>query len=255
VGESGRSTAEFNRTRRFSERAPAGTPSGDADAPCGWLPSLTFHVSQQPHIVRTLIPLLLIGVAAAFLQGCYTPQTGPRSEQWAQHADPRVDFSDPVLANRQIILCGLIDQRAAQETIEKLLFLDAKSHDPIDLLLHTPGGEIKHAMAIEQAMRLVRSPVNTCALFECNSGGAVLLAAGTGKRKAFRGAVIVVHGLTSHGKPPPDFTKLIQDTYTQFWRTRARLPNSWLPMPPGVLHFLSVEQALEYGLVDEIVDR
>jgi hypothetical protein len=53
VGESGRSTTEFNRTIRSSERAPAGTPSGDADVPGGWLPSLTlaFATDMNPPIV------------------------------------------------------------------------------------------------------------------------------------------------------------------------------------------------------------
>lgn len=205
--------------------------------------------------MRASISLLLVGTIASVTQGCSTPPTPSRAEWRPQQSDPRVDFSDPVLASRKVFLFGLIDQRAAERIIQSLLFLDAKSHDPIELFLHTPGGEIKHAMAIEQAMRLIGSPVNTYAFSECNSGGAVLLAAGTGKRKAFRGAVIVVHGLTSHGKPPREYTALVQESYTGFWRKQARLPESWLPLPPGVLHCLSAEQALEYGLVDEIIDR
>ncbi|MBI3868260.1 MAG: hypothetical protein HY299_06975 [Verrucomicrobia bacterium] len=39
------------------------------------------------------------------------------------------------------------------------------------------------------------------------------------------------------------------------WRKRARLPDSWLPFPFGVIHILSAEQALEYGVVDEVIDR
>jgi ATP-dependent protease ClpP protease subunit len=103
--------------------------------------------------------------------------------------------------------------------------------------------------------RWLQSPVNTYALSECNSGGAMLLAAGTGKRRAFRGAVVLLHGIKTSGKPPPGFIEQIQDAYTHFWRQRARLPASWLPMPPGVLHVLSAEQALKYGLVDEVVER
>jgi ATP-dependent Clp protease protease subunit len=205
--------------------------------------------------MRTFVALLLVAASATLLPGCCTSKPTHPFQSGHQQTDARVDFSDPLLARRQILLFGLIDQRTAQETIQKLLYLDAKSHDPIELFLHTPGGEMKHAMAIEQTMRLLRSPVSTYALSECNSGGALLLAAGTGQRRAFRGAVIVVHGLRSHGKPPPELTKLMQDSYAQFWRRRARLPDSWLPLPPGILHFLSAEQALEYGLVDEIIDR
>jgi hypothetical protein len=41
----------------------------------------------------------------------------------------------------------------------------------------------------------------------------------------------------------------------QLWRKRARLPDSWLPFPFGVMHILSAEQALKYGIVDEVIDR
>jgi ATP-dependent Clp protease protease subunit len=190
----------------------------------------------------------------ALSQSCYTPPN--KRDLSAGHAvASTLDYSDPLLNRRQILLFGLIDARAAQSTIQRLLYLDGKSHDPIDLYLHTPGGEIKHALAIEQTMRLLRSPVNTYAFSECNSGGALLLAGGTGKRRAFRGGIVVIHGITIHGKPPAELRDLVNNSYTQFWQDRSRLPDSWLPLPPGILHFLSAEQALEYGLVDEIVDR
>ncbi len=172
------------------------------------------------------------------------------------HTRSHVDYKDPVLNQRKILLFGPIDQHAAELTIQKLLFLDGKSHAAIDLFLQTPGGQLKSGMAIEQVIRGIRSPVNTYALSECNSGGAYLLAAGTGKRRAFRGAVIMVHGLSFHGDiPPPDFVKVLAEGYDHFWRKRARLPESWFPISGGTNHFLSAEQALEYGLVDEVVER
>ncbi len=204
---------------------------------------------------KLLLFASLIFAAIAWLPGCSTPQRMSEPGNALSQADVPVDFADPVLNNRQILLFGAIDQRAAELTIQKLLYLDARSHDPIDLYLQTPGGDLKHAFAIEETMRLVHSPVNTYALSECNSGGAMLLAAGTGKRRAFHGAVIMIHGLVAHGQPPAEFVDKIQAAYTDFWRTRSRLPPSWLPLPPGIEHYLSADQALEYGIVDEIVDR
>lgn len=205
--------------------------------------------------MRTFIILLPLALLGAFLQGCSTPQRTAEPEKTVSHADVRVDFTDPVLNSRQILLFGPIDRQAAELTIQKLLFLDGKSHDPIDLYLQTPGGEMKDAFAIEKTMRLIHSPVNTYALSECNSGGTVLLAAGTGKRRVFHGAWIIIHGLEVRGKPPPGVVEIIQDTYTEFWRKMARLPQSWLPLPFGSTRVLSAEQAVEYGIVDEVVDR
>ena len=204
--------------------------------------------------MRTFIvlPIVVLGV---LLQGCSTPQRTSEPEKAIPQADARVDFADPVLNNRQILLFGPIDQRAAELAIQKLLFLDTKNHDPIDLYLQTPGGDMQDAFAIEEVMKQVHSPVNTYALSECNSGGVVLLAAGTGKRRAFHGAWIVIHGIEAHGSPPPEFVAGVQDTYTEFWRKHSRLPQSWLPLPLGSVHLVSAEQALDYGIVDEIVNK
>jgi hypothetical protein len=122
----------------------------------------------------------------------------------------------------------------------------------------TPGGDLKAAMSIENAMGLIRSRVNTYAFSDCSSGGAMLLAAGTGKRSAFRGAMIVVHGMKiddNLAKEHKDYVDGLQAYYTAFWQQRARLPAQWLPIPLNTLHCLTAEQALEYGLIDTIIER
>ncbi len=197
--------------------------------------------------------LFLLTALGVLLHGCCAPQRASKTEKAT--ADARVDFTDPVLNSRKILLFGEIDEQAGAVTIQKLLFLDGKGHEPIDLFLQTPGGDMMYAFAIERTMRLLKSPVNTYALSECNSGGAVLLAAGTGKRRAFRGAVVIVHGLKVSGTPPPHLVELLQEAYTDFWRKHTRLPESRLPVPLGGMLVLSAEQALQYGVVDEVVDR
>ena len=191
----------------------------------------------------------------ALLQGGCTIQFLDSRETHRAKAYSPVDFADPVLNRRQILLIGNIDEKLAERTIQQLLFLEGKSHEPIDLYLMTPGGEFKSALAIEHVMHTIKSPVNTFALSECNSGGALLLAGGTGKRRAFRGALVVVHGMKVWGKVPAGMVQQMQDSYTRFWREHARLPEAWLPLPQDVIHVLSAEQALEYRLVDEIIER
>jgi ATP-dependent Clp protease protease subunit len=203
--------------------------------------------------MKRFCSMILMIALAALLPGCVF---APRSYNEADsQAGSRIDFDDPLLSHRQIFLFGEIDRQAAELTIQKLLFLDGRNHDPIDLYLQTPGGELEHALAIEQTMRLVQSPVNTCAFSECSSGGVVLLAGGTGKRRAFHGSVIVIHGMKTYGRPPPGFKEHFQDAYTDFWHRRAKLPESWLPLPDDKLHILSAEEAQQYGIVDEIVEK
>jgi ATP-dependent Clp protease, protease subunit len=192
-------------------------------------------------------------LAAALAQsGCLVHFDERRTETGGD-ADSRPDFGDPVLNGRKILVFGEIDEGAGKRVIQELLYLDSQNHDPIQMYLMTPGGDFSAALSIAQVMRLIASPVNTCALAECNSGGTVLLAAGTGKRKAFAGGMIVVHGVKVQGKLPRGMLAQTQSAYTQFWRQRTRLPESWLPLQPNSIHVLSAEQALQYGIVDEVV--
>lgn len=201
---------------------------------------------------KCLRSLLAVVASLTLLPGCIS---FVGSDNYGAKPDERVDFTDPVLNSRQVFVFGEIDDLVAEQTIQKLLFLDGKSDKPIDLYLQTPGGEFKGAMAIEQTMRLLKSPVNTCAMSECNSGGVVLLAGGTGKRRAFHGSVIVLHGLKSYGRPPRDLMEHVKEAYTEFWRRRTHLPESWLPLPDDKKYYLTAEQALKYGIVDEIVGK
>src|SRR5450759_570090 len=81
---------------------------------------------RRLHTMRTFIIFLSIAVVGALLQGCATPQRTSEPEKTLSLADVRVDFTDPVLNSRKILLFGPIDQRAAEAMIQKLLFLDSK---------------------------------------------------------------------------------------------------------------------------------
>jgi ATP-dependent Clp protease protease subunit len=189
-------------------------------------------------------------LASGVFQGC-TILVDPGA---MQRAEARIDFSDPVLNQRRILIVGKVTEATAAETIRQLLFLDAQNNQPIDVYLMTPGGDLKAAFAVEHLLQMIRSPVNTYALGECNSGGAVLLAAGTGRRKAFADSMIVVHGMVVKGQPPTRAVELFQESYTAFWRRQARLPQEWLPVPPGKIFILTPEQARCFGVIDEIIE-
>ena len=197
----------------------------------------------------------ILFAAAVMAVGCHTTSSIPeRYAQEPRHEAVKVDFEDALLNQRKVLLIGMLDDAVAELAIQKLLYLDGRSPQPIDLYLQTPGGQFKAAMAIEKVMRSLRCKVNTYALSECNSGGAVLLAAGTGKRRTFRGGLIVVHAVKVIGKPPEEFTEEIQKAHNEFWRAHARLPEEWLPLKDGNEYVLTAEQALKYGVVDEVIE-
>ena len=204
--------------------------------------------------MRTFITIFFSATLSLFV-GCRAHTPAAATPKAAAQYDARVDFTDPVLNQRKIFIFGRIDSHTSEQTVQKLFYLDGKSHEPIDVYIQSAGDTKQESLVIERAFSTIKSPVNTWTFTGCNSGGAILLASGTGKRRAFRGAVIILHGLTWNGNPPTEFTKPIQDDYMQLWRKRARLPEAWFPFPYGVSHILSAQQALDYGIVDEVIDR
>ena len=112
--------------------------------------------------------LFLVTVLGFLSSGCSTtisigrpPQPSAESDTATPQSDARVNFDDPLLNSRKILLFGPIDQQAAEVAIQKLLFLDGKGHEPIDVFLETPGGDLKHAWVIQQTMRLIDSLAET----------------------------------------------------------------------------------------------
>ena len=202
-------------------------------------------------MLKSLRPWMGLLLSAGLWTGC-TVLVDPGH---VPKPDLTVDLADPVLNRRRVFVVGTLTSASAAETVRQLLHLDAQSSEPIDLFLMTPGGDLKAAFAVEHAFQMIRSKVNTVALGECNSGGAVLLAAGTGERRAFPDSVIVVHGMVPKNHPPARYTELTQEAYTDFWHRCARLPESWLPLPQGRVFVLSAREALEYGLIDRIEAR
>src|ERR1035438_6216478 len=75
----------------------------------------------------------LIAALRVLVQGCSTLPQKDVSAEANPHVEARVDFNDPVLNSRKILLFGPIDQLAAEVRIQKLLFLDSKGHEPIEL--------------------------------------------------------------------------------------------------------------------------
>ncbi len=77
--------------------------------------------SARTMRIFKLTSLLLLTALGLLLHGCCTPQRTSETEQ--VRADARVDFTDPVLNSRKILLFGGIDEQAGAVTIQRLLFL------------------------------------------------------------------------------------------------------------------------------------
>jgi len=169
-------------------------------------------------------------------------------------SEPALRADDPLIASRQILVTENINERTAKSVAARLLYMDALDHKrPIDLYLSTQGGWVDSAFTIIDAMQLISAPVNTWAIGGCYSSGALILAAGTGRRFATANAVLMIHAsLDEDTKESYSYEHLALARYEHVWKTRAQLPEDWFPMVGGEEYYLSPQEALQFHLVDEI---
>ncbi|MFM8916044.1 MAG: ATP-dependent Clp protease proteolytic subunit [Candidatus Limnocylindrus sp.] len=171
------------------------------------------------------------------------------------------DIWSRLLKERIIFLGGPVEDDIANLIIAQLLFLD--SEDPekeISLYINSPGGVITAGLAIYDTMRYVRAPVSTICTGIAMSMGAVLLAAGApGRRFALPHSRIMIHqGSGGFRGNTPDVFIQVQEM-EQLVRTTQEIlaAHTGQPMEKVVKDtdrdlFLSPEQAVEYGIIDEV---
>ena len=171
------------------------------------------------------------------------------------------DIWSRLLKERIIFLGGPVEDDIANLIIAQLLFLD--SEDPekeISLYINSPGGVITSGLAIYDTMRYVRAPVSTICTGIAMSMGAVLLAAGApGRRFALPHSRIMIHqGSGGFRGNTPDVFIQVKEMEQLVRTTQEILPaHTGQPMEKVVKDtdrdlFLSPEQAVEYGIIDEV---
>ncbi len=171
------------------------------------------------------------------------------------------DIWSRLLKERIIFLGGPVEDDIANLIIAQLLFLD--SEDPekeISLYINSPGGVITSGLAIYDTMRYVRAPVSTICTGIAMSMGAVLLAAGApGRRFALPHSRIMIHQGSGgfRGNTPDVFIQVKE--MEQLVRTTQEIlaAHTGQSMDKVVKDtdrdlFLSPEQAVEYGIIDEV---
>ncbi len=172
------------------------------------------------------------------------------------------DIYSRLLKDRIVFLGTVVTDEVANLITAQLLFLE--SEDPerdIYFYINTPGGSVTAGLAIYDTMQYVRPQMSTVCVGQAASMGAILLAAGTkGKRYALPHSRIMIH------QPLGGFQGTATDVDIQareMLRMREELNNILMKHTGQSLKkiekdtdrdlFMSGKQALEYGLVDEVI--
>ena len=177
------------------------------------------------------------------------------------------DIFSRLLKDRIIFLAEEVNSVTASLVIAQLLFLESEDPDKeISFYINSPGGSITDGMAIVDTINYIKSPVSTICVGMAASMGAVLLASGAkGKRFATPNSEILIHQPLIMGGGISGQTTEIQIHADQMVKTRAKL-NKILSDATGQSieqiekdtdrdHYMTSEEALKYGLIDEIIDK
>ena len=164
----------------------------------------------------------------------------------------------------RIVFLGVqVDDASADDVMAQLLVLEAQDSDrDITMYINSPGGSFTAMTAIYDTMQFIRPEVQTVCLGQAASAAAVLLAAGApGKRLALPNARVLIHQPAMQGDrgTATDLEIHAQEiNRMRVWmeETLASLTNKSAEEVSRDIDrdkFLSAEQALEYGLVDEVL--
>jgi ATP-dependent Clp protease, protease subunit len=175
------------------------------------------------------------------------------------------DIYSRLLSDRIVMVGSVIDDQVANVVVAQLLHLE--SEDPekdISLYVNSPGGDVYAGLAIYDTLTFVKPDVRTICVGTAMSMGAVLLAAGArGKRSALPNAKILIHQAWSSGfggqasdveiraREILDLKRRLE----QILADHTGQPLERVAQDTDRDHFMSAQEAREYGLIDEVIEH
>ena len=174
------------------------------------------------------------------------------------------DIFSRLLNDRIVFLSDEVNDATASLVVAQLLFLEAQDPDKdISFYINSPGGSVTAGMAIYDTMNFIKCDVSTICIGMAASMGAFLLSAGAkGKRIALPHSEIMIHqplggmqGQASDIKIHADHILKTRDTLNRILAENTGKSIDIIARDTERDNFMSAEAAMEYGLIDRVIDR
>ena len=174
------------------------------------------------------------------------------------------DIYSRLLKDRIIMLSGPIDDAVANIVVAQLLFLAAEEPDKdIHLYINSPGGSVTAGMAIFDTMNYIKPDVSTICIGIAASMGALLLTSGAkDKRYVLPNSEVMIHQPLGGAQGQASDIAIVAE---HILKTKAKLnhilseqtgqPLERIEQDTDRDNFLSANEAVEYGLVDKVIER
>ena len=174
------------------------------------------------------------------------------------------DIFSRLLNDRIIMLCDEVNDTTASLVVAQLLYLEGQdSEKDISLYINSPGGSVTAGLAIYDTIKYIKCDVSTICMGMAASMGAFLLSAGTkGKRLALPNSTIMIHqpsgGAQGQATDMRIHTEWILDVKKKLNQMLAEAtgqPLEVIERDTESDNFMTAQQALEYGLIDKIIEK
>jgi len=188
----------------------------------------------------------------------------PSVEEVTARGSIRYDIFSRLLKERIVFIPGPIDDTMSTLIVAQLLFLEAENpKKEIAMYINSPGGVVTAGLAIYDTMQFIRSPISTLCVGQAASMGSLLLAAGkAGMRFALPNARIMLHqpsggfqgqatDIMLHAQEILNIKKRLNDIYVRHTGQALKKIEDALERD----YFLTAEMAVEWGVVDKMIDR
>ena len=174
------------------------------------------------------------------------------------------DIWSRLLKDRIVFLGTEVDDYVANLLIAQLLFLEKEDPDKdIEFYINSPGGSVSAGLAIYDTMRMIKPDIATMCVGMAASMGAVLLAGGSkGKRFALANSRIMIHQVSGGARGTVKDMRIQVREADRYMETLMQILSDATGKSVEQVtqdcdrdHFMSSQEALEYGIVDKVVAR
>lgn len=174
------------------------------------------------------------------------------------------DIYSRLLKERIIFLTGPVEDHMASVIVAQLLFLEAENPEKdIAMYINSPGGVVTSGLSIYDTMQYIRPDVSTLCVGQAASMGSLLLAGGAkGKRFVLPNARIMIHqpsggfqgqatDIEIHAREILDLKARLNQMYVHHTGKKLSVIEKNMERD----NFMTAEQALDFGLIDKIVEK
>ncbi len=174
------------------------------------------------------------------------------------------DIYSRLLKDRIVFVGTRIEDGMANAIIAQLLFLESENaKEDIKMYINSPGGSVTSALAIYDTMQYVKPDIRTICIGMAASAAAILLAAGkSGKRMALPNSEVMIHQVLGGAEGQATDVDIharhilaTRDRLNQILAKHTKQKVSKIALDTERDHFMSADEACNYGIVDKVLGR